>query len=378
MALATRKSLGRTHVIDVDLEHRRGTFSLSAKFTAPNTGVTAVFGASGSGKSTLLDLLVGSLRPDRGRLVIGERVLIDTSRGIFIPPERRAVGWVPQEGLLFPHLDVAANLRFGAKRSRSAERLDESRVIDTLGLSALLGRWPRDLSGGERQRVALGRALLAQPDILLLDEPLAAVDAPRKFEILALLESIKREFRTPILHVTHSLAEVLRLADHLVLIDEGRILASGAINDLVGRLDTPLLPLRADAGSLLTLRPRNDTNEDQCVYDLEGQVVQIGSRSSKLEGQIRAYVSASEVILATQRPEGLSVRNMLQARVTRLRARDDGSVLVELAVGSQFLLAAVTAAAAKALGLSPGHEVFALIKSLSLDAPAGLRLLELG
>jgi len=366
-------------VIEVDLIGGRGDFVLRTRFVAPADGVTAVFGASGSGKSTLLDLIAGHLAPTQGRLVVCGRVLVDTARGVVLPAEERRIGWVPQDGLLFPNLDVARNLRFGAARRRQPGRLKESRVIDSLGLGGLLGRRPGQLSGGERQRVALGRALLAEPEWLLLDEPLAAVDAARKAEILALLESVKHEFRLPMLQVTHSLAEVLRLADHLVLLERGQTLASDRIEALVGRADTPLLAARADAGSLLSLQRRPaSTGDETCTLDLEGQTVQV-NRALRMEGDhIRAYVPATEVIIALRRPEGLSVRNVLQAQVLQLRDRADGSVLVELGVGSQRLLAAVTPAAVQALALAPQREVFALVKSLSLDAPAGQRLLELG
>lgn len=377
-------------MIEIDLHGGRGNFVLQACFTAPADGVTAVFGASGSGKSTLLDMIAGHLEPDRGRVVIAGRVLLDTARGIHLPAAERQIGWVPQDGLLFPHLDVAANLRFGAKRRRQAARFQEARVIDALGIGQLLERWPEQLSGGERQRVALGRALLAEPALLLLDEPLAAVDAPRKAEILALLDRIKHEFALPVLHVTHSLAEVLRLADHLVLLENGKVIANDRIDALLGRAQTPLLSTRADAGSLLNLRIHPSlAKDDEWLLDLEGQTVQISgnpaasplafkSRAGADEGHIRAYVPANEVIIATQQPVGLSVRNVLRARIICLRDRHDGSVLIELAVGRQHLLAAVTAAAVHTLDLVPDREVFALVKSLSLDAPAGLRLLELG
>ena len=372
-------------MIEVDLYGVRGDFALRARFTAPADGVTAVFGASGSGKSTLLDLIAGHLTPAEGRLVVAGRVLIDTASGVFLPAAERHIGWVPQDGLLFPHLNVARNLRFGASRRRHSVRLQEMRVIDTLGLGHLLGRWPEQLSGGERQRVALGRALLAEPALLLLDEPLAAIDTPRKAEILALLECIKHEFALPMLHVTHSLAEVLRLADHLVLLEDGQVVASDRIDALMGRADAPLLSARADAGSLLTLHIHAAAVEGEaCVLGLEDQTVEVNRTvlASPLwptRGEhIRAYVPANEVIIATQRPEGLSVRNVLRTRIVRLRERIDGSVLVELAVGQQRLLAAVTAAAVKALELAPEREVFALVKSLSLDAPAGMRLLEMG
>lgn len=370
-------------MISVDITHQRSDFRLEARFTAPTSGVTIVFGASGSGKSTLLDLIGGTLRPDHGEIRVGERMFVDTVRGIHVPAERRAIGWVPQDGLLFPHLDVADNLDFGARRSRRAHRtekpIDKQQVIDTLALGALLERWPRTLSGGERQRVALGRALLSNPSLLLLDEPLAALDAPRKAEILVLLERIKREFAIPAIYVTHSLAEVLRLADQLVLLEAGRVVACDRVDALVGRADTPLLSMRADTGSLLTLHVQErDAAGEGWLTNLEGQTVRIPALPLEAGHETRAYVPANEVIIATQLPQGLSVRNTLQARILRLRDRGDGSVLVELAVGKQRLLAAVTPAAVKALALAPGQDVYALVKSLSLDAPAGGRLLEMG
>jgi len=368
-----------THALTIDIRHQRGDFRLETRFEAPATGVTVVFGASGAGKSTLLDLICGNLQPDHGAIRIGEQVFVDTSRGIHLSTEQRAVGWVPQDGLLFPHLEVAANLEFGARRSRGRQpAINTQQVIDTLGLGALLQRWPRTLSGGERQRVALGRALLSNPSLLLLDEPLAALDAPRKAEILALLELIKREFAIPAIYVTHSLAEVLRLADHLVLLDAGKVVASDRIDALMGRAYTPLLSMRADTGSLLTLQVAGrDPAGDGWLTTLEGQAVLIPRLPLAAGIPLRAYVPANEVIIATQAPQGLSVRNALQAKILCLRDRGDGSVLVELAVGAQRLLAAVTPAAVSALALAPEQPVYALVKSVSLDAPAGGRLLEM-
>ncbi|MBU6379465.1 MAG: molybdenum ABC transporter ATP-binding protein [Gammaproteobacteria bacterium] len=367
-------------MIRVEVTCRRGAFSLDVDFEVPARGITAVFGASGAGKSTLLDLLTGSLRPDRGRIIVAGQTFVDTTRGVLLPTEHRGIGWVPQDGLLFPHLDVAANLDYGARRAAArASSIQRGQVIETLGLAALLERWPRELSGGERQRVALGRALLSKPSLLLLDEPLAALDAPRKAEILALLDRIKREFAIPAIHVTHSLAEVLRLADHLLLLDAGRLLASGPIDSLIGRADTPLLSMRADTGSLLTLEVRGrDLDGDGWIAELDSQPVRIPLLPLEAGQRTRAYVPANEVIIATQAPVGLSVRNVLRARLVQWRDRGDGSVLVELAVGPQRLLAAVTPAAISALALSPGQEVYALVKSLALDAPAGGRLLEMG
>jgi molybdate transport system ATP-binding protein len=366
-------------VISVDVSLKRGDFLLDLRFDAPINGCTAVFGASGSGKSTLLDLINGSLRADRGRITIGDRVLIDIERGIDLPPERRATGWVPQDGLLFPHLSVSKNLDFGARRSKHRHGPSRTQVIDTLGLHSLLDRWPRQLSGGERQRVALGRALLANPALLLLDEPLVALDASRKNEILGLLERIKQDFSIPSIHVTHSLAEVLRLADNLVLLESGSVVASGKVQDLLGRSDTPLLSVRNDTGSLLSLRRLSSQSVDSGIEaDLDGQRVYLPSSPAQPGELFRAYVPANEVIIATQVPLGLSVRNVLRGKLGRIRDRGDGTVLIEIELGTQRLLAAVTPAAVRSMCLVTGLEVFALIKSVALDAPAGFRLLEAG
>ena len=365
-------------MIVVDIRYSRESFQLDASFSVPAQGVTAVFGASGAGKSTLLNLINGGLRPQTGRISLGDRCFVDTEKYFFEAAEQRVIGWVPQDSLLFPHLDVAANLDYGLRRSVRPSPVTRTQVIETLGIHSLLRRWPHQLSGGERQRVALGRALLSCPSLLLLDEPLAGLDAARKAEILALLELIKREFCIPAIHVTHSLAEVLRLADHLVLLDAGRVVASGKVSELVGRVDTPILSARADTGSLLTLQVRDhDPEGDGWTAMLDEQIVRIPKLALKTGQEVRAYVPANEVIIATQTPAGLSVRNALRSRILRMRDRGDGSVLVELAVGSQRLLAAITPAAVTALGLTPEQDVFALVKSVSLDAPAGVRLLEM-
>jgi len=383
MARSSCQPLERSPVIralTINIRHQRGDFRLETRFEAPANGVIIIFGASGAGKSTLLDLICGNLQPDYGAIRIGEQVFVDTSRGIHLATEQRAIGWVPQDGLLFPHLDVAANLDFGMRRSRRGQPATNTKqVIDTLGLGALLQRWPRTLSGGERQRVALGRALLSNPSLLLLDEPLAGLDAPRKAEILALLELVKHEFAVPAIYVTHSLAEVLRLADHLVLLDAGKVVASDRIDALMGRAHTPLLSMRADAGSLLTLQVvGRDPAGDGWLTTLDGQIVLISQLPLAAGVPLRAYVPANEVIIATHAPQGVSVRNALHAKILCLRDRGDGSVLVELAVGAQRLLAAVTPAAVSALALAPEQPVYALVKSVSFDAPAGGHLLEVG
>jgi molybdate transport system ATP-binding protein len=365
-------------VIEFDAGIARDAFRVDACFVAPGAATTALFGASGAGKSTLLALLAGALRPDRGRIVFEGEVLDDAASGRHVPLERRRMAWVFQDGRLFPHLTVASNLGYGLARlpRGTVRRFARERVIEVLDLGALLGRWPRDLSGGERQRVAIGRALLAQPRLLLLDEPLASLDAPRRLEILGFLERARREFPLPMIYVTHSLAEVLRIADRMVLLERGGVVGEGAPAELAGRLDTPLLASRPDVGALLQARVAGHEPDDSATrLDLGGTTLLVPRLAAAPGEPVRAYVLAGEVMLATARPQGLSVRNVLPARIRRLAARADATVLVELDCGEQRLLAAVSRGAVVELGLEAGRDVYALVKTVSIDAPAGGRLL---
>jgi molybdate transport system ATP-binding protein len=367
-------------MIDFSARASLGSFHLDVTFRVPAAGTTVLFGPSGAGKSTVLALLAGALKPAAGRIVVGEDVLLDTERAISVPLEERRLGWVFQDGRLFPHLKVRENLDYGLRRSRAGEpqRIERQRVIDVLGIGALLERWPRDLSGGERQRVAVGRALLAQPRFLLMDEPLASLDLPRKREILDLLASIATDFATPIVYVTHSLGELLRLADHVVVLQHGRVVAQGAANEIIGRSDAPLLAERNDAGAILEApiiaqRPERGGT----VLSLGEQELQIPHVPGPVGQRVRLHVIANDVIIATERPRAISVRNVLAATIARLTPRADGAVNIELTLGADHrLLATVTQEAVRELALAPGLKVFALLKSVAIDAPAGTRLLE--
>lgn len=368
-------------LLAIDVRVARNAFTLECQLEIRGK-CTAIFGPSGAGKSTLLDLINGTLTPDRGSIRLGKDVLVDMAAGICKAPHQRQLGWVPQDALLFPHLNVIDNLLFGHRRRRDTSHSSPSphQVIGVLGLDRLLARWPRELSGGEKQRVALGRALLSNSKLLLLDEPLASLDLAKRHEILDLLDEVKHEFNVPIIHVTHSLAEVMRLADQLVLIDQGTIRADDKIESLMGKADTPLLSHRRDAGSLLKLDDLTLIEGSPAVGLLEGQSLYLPLEAGewKLPARalpLRVYVPAHEVILALEPPKLLSVRNQLRCQIERLIAHTPQTVLVELKLGRQRLLASVTAAASQELGLEPGISVYALIKSLSLDVPAGRNLL---
>lgn len=357
-------------MLRIDIAKQLGAFRLEAAFEAKARGATVVFGASGAGKSCLLAAIAGLVKPDGGRVEIAGETLFDAARGIDVRAEARRVGFVFQEARLFPHMSVRANLEYGSKRRRehkSAATFDD--VVALLGIVGLLNRRPRTLSGGEKQRVAIGRALLSNPRLLLLDEPLASLDEPRKAEILPFLERLRDDVGIPMLYVTHSMDEVARIADHLVLLDRGKVSAAGAAGELSGRLDLPLLIDRPDVGAILI---GNVTAQD------EGRGVTrvaIGAAEFLLSHidlpaghAVRLRVLARDVAIATRRPDGLSVQNVLPCRLTALADRPNGRCLLQLDLGGAALLALLTADSAHRLHLQPGQEVFALVKSVASSA----------
>ena len=366
--------------LQVAVRKRLGEFQLDAAFTAAEAGVTAIFGPSGAGKSQTLAAIAGAIRPDAGRVALGAEVLFDGTRRIDLAMERRRIGWVFQDGRLFPHLSVEANLDYGARRARGRDagvRRDE--VLEMLGLQPLLERRPDGLSGGERQRVAIGRALLSQPALLLMDEPLAALDLARRAEILPYLARLKAVYRLPILYVTHALSEVLNLADRLVLMERGRVVAEGALGEVTSREDLPQLTLRPDAAVALEATVESHDPARGLTRLRVGEAVLLVPGLQKTIGDaVRAVVLARDVLLATERPHGLSARNILPGTVEAVAApRLDGIVMVRVRLsGGRSLLCAVTGDAVEALGLAPGVAIFAIVKSVAVEGLAHGGLLQ--
>ena len=349
------------------MRHRFPGLQLDVGFEVPSSGVTVLFGPSGSGKSTIINAAAGLLRPDVCRIEVDGRVLADTRAGVWLPPERRRVGLVFQDSRLFPHMSVASNLRFGLLRvAPGMVRFDD--VVDLLGVGALLDRRPRTLSGGERQRVAIGRALLAQPHLLLMDEPLASLDTARKAEILPFLTRLKSALKLPILYVTHALDEVARLADSLVLIDAGQVMGFGPIAEVAARADLPLAQ-RDDAAAVLACRVEaHDPDRALTCLVGGGARLLVPLLDLPLDAERRVRIPAREVILAGKPPEAISVHNMVPGIVRRI-AQDAmrRSVVVEIALPSGALLSRVTLDAVARLGLSPGSPILALVKSTSIE-----------
>ena len=361
-------------MISIDARLARRDFTLDIAF-ASDAQVTALFGRSGSGKSTTISVIAGLLAPDSGRIEIDGVVLLDTTRGLSVPRHKRRIGLVFQDAQLFPHMSVRQNLEYGRWFAPKDERLAAIEpVVETLGIGHLLERAPAGLSGGEKQRVAIGRALLAGPRLLLLDEPLASLDRDRKLEILPLIETLAREHRVPVIYVSHAIEEVARLAAKVVVLEGGRIVAQGTPEDVLARSfgSAAAEDGAADRFALASVIA-GKLGEYDAVFALTplehpaGRVYLPG-RIGAPGTPVRVVVRATDVALATQRPRSLSIRNVLQGTVTAVRAGDGPVAAIDIALtGHGRLAATVTRLAVEDLGLGEGDHVYALIKSVALD-----------
>ncbi|MGM3425264.1 molybdenum ABC transporter ATP-binding protein [Pseudomonas benzopyrenica] len=345
-------------------------FALDVDLALPSSGVTALFGPSGSGKTSCLRCVAGLEPAARGRLVVAGETWQDSERGLFLPPHRRALGYVFQDANLFEHLDVRRNLLFGWRRVAPGDRrLALEQIVELLGIEGLLSRMPARLSGGERQRVGIARALLTSPRLLLMDEPLAALDAERKAEILPYLERLTRELALPILYVSHAPDEVARLADHLVLLEQGRVLASGSTSGVLARLDLPIA-LAEDAGVVLEGRVLgHDPDYGLLSLGLPGEQRVLLAHAPLPSGQaLRIKVLARDVSLSLERQHS-SILNVLPATVAEIApTRSPAQVLVRLDLGGTALLARITRYSLERLGLRPGSRVWAQLKSVAVLA----------
>ena len=351
--------------LSVRLRHRLGDFALDAAFDAP-PGVTVLFGRSGSGKTTIVNAVAGLLRPDAGHVAVDGRVLFDADAGVSLPPHRRRVGYVFQDARLFPHLSVRANLRYGRWFApREAAPVDMARVVEMLGLGPLLARRPGALSGGERQRVAIGRALLAAPALILADEPLASLDEPRKAEILPYLERLRDETAAPILYVSHAAAEVARLATTVVALEAGRVVRQGpAAAVLADPMVTPA-GVRA-AGAVLEATVVAHEDDGLSALDAGGLRLFVPRAPVAPGGRLRLRIAAQDVILSRERPVGLSALNILPGVVESLREGGGPGVLVTLRTPAGPLLARVTRRSAQAMALAAGVACHAIVKTVAI------------
>ncbi|WP_334128889.1 molybdenum ABC transporter ATP-binding protein [Sneathiella sp.] len=355
-------------MLDVCLTKKLGDFRLEAAFKAP-AGVTAIFGPSGAGKTLIAKMIAGLTRPDAGHVRLGDQALFDAAAGVDIPPERRGIGFIFQEHRLFPHYSVRGNLAYGAGRRGDGEsRVAFDKVVDILGLAALLERRPRDLSGGERQRVAIGRAILSNPEMLIMDEPLSSLDDARKAEILPLIETLTSEFGLPTLYISHSIEEIARLAETLVLMDRGAMKAAGPARELLSRLDLIRYTGGDDAGTIIeaTVRAYDPAHSLLEVETETGSRLYLTGAEMAAGATLRLRIRARDIALASAPPKELSILNYFEGAIRDHCTGAQGMEEVLLDVG--FPLAArITRRSFEAMALKKGSRVYALVKSVTLS-----------
>ena len=340
---------------------RRGEFSLDVDLTLPGAGVTAISGPSGSGKTSLLRAVAGLDFHEGGFVKLGDSVWQDG--GEFVPTHRRGIGYVFQEAGLFAHLTVQGNIEYGRKRAGKGSVDD---CVELLGIGGLMERKPMTLSGGERQRVAIARALATRPEILLMDEPLASLDAERKAEVLPYLAALHRELSIPVLYVSHVAEEIARLADYLVLIGEGRVLAEGALAAVMTQLDLPPAQGRDAAAILETTVVGRDREFGLARLDFDGGSITVADTGIPVGERLRVQVAARDVSLALEQPHGTSIQNTIPAEVESLRETGVSEVVVRLRAGENTLLSRITRKSASDLKLAPGSKIVAQVKSVAV------------
>jgi molybdate transport system ATP-binding protein len=354
-------------MLDISLQKRHDSFQIDLAFQSDGAKVTALFGRSGSGKTSVIDMVAGLVRPDQGRVVVDDRVLFDSDKRIDLAPARRRIGYVFQEGRLFPHYTVQGNLTYGMERTPVGERFVRfDQVIEVLGIASLLDRRPGKLSGGEKQRVAIGRALLTSPRLLLMDEPLASLDGARKDELLPFIALLPGQFGVPILYVSHAVDEVLRLADHLLLLEGGRLKDSGPVEEVMNRPSFSAVSGGHDLASVVTATVlQHDRLHGTTHLSFAGGVMRVPLLTSAPGQRLRVRIDAGDVMLALTRPTGLSVQNIFAAKVASLQ-HENGLVDVTLDLGCP-LQAQISTQACADLGLEIGMPLFALVKSAAIS-----------
>jgi len=351
----------------VRFRHAFPGLTMDIDFVAPSPGITVLFGRSGAGKSSIIAAVAGLLRPAKEKIIVEGIVLADNAAGVFVAPERRRIGLVFQDARLFPHMNVENNLRYGLRRA-GAKKIGFDDVVALLDIAKLLERRPHTLSGGEKQRVAIGRALLSQPVLLAMDEPLANLDTQHKAEILPYLARLKTALALPVLYVTHALDEVSHLADTLVLIRAGRVLATGPIGEIMARGDLPLAAREDAAAVLSAVVTAHDPARQLTTLAAGGRVFQAPLLAAPVGGAVRLRIPARKVILATEIPHGISVHNIIPGIVRAVTIDTvHHAALVEIALDNAALLARVTPDTVTRLALRDGAPVLALVKSMAME-----------
>ena len=355
-------------MLTIDVERKQGDFLVQAGIRQEAAGVTALFGPSGAGKTSIVNMVAGLAKPDRGLIRINGVTLFDSGKGIDLPPEKRRIGYVFQDGRLFPHLCVRRNLTYGMRRLPPDENmvgLDE--VVSLLGIGHLMDRRPARLSGGEKQRVAIGRALLTNPLLLLMDEPLASLDSARKQEVLPFIERLCREYSRPILYVSHSMDEILNIASHLVVLGNGAVADQGAIDAVMSRVDAESRFPMTDYGAVLeTVVDAAEDEDGLTSLAFGGGLLKVSRMDVAAGDRLRVRIPARSVALALEKPEKISVRNIFRGKIDVVEKEQRGFTSVRVDIGSP-ILARITSQSAEQLNLSAGRQVYVLIKTVSIS-----------
>jgi len=353
--------------VSIDVKRRLGTFLLDVNFSAEG-GLTAFFGRSGSGKTSLVNLLAGLDTPDSGSIKVNGATLFDSSSGINLPAHKRRLGYVFQDSRLFPHMSVRQNLNYGSRFAPAGDqRQDFDEIITLLGITSLLERRPNSLSGGEKQRVAIGRALLAQPRLLLMDEPLASVDAGRKGEIISFVENLRDQLNIPIVYVSHAMNEVIRLADTMVILDGGTAVAAGGVEDIMSRLDLRPLTGRYEAGAVVaaTVKSHDETFQLSRLAFAD-KTLWVPRLNLDPGVALRVRIRARDVSLSHNRPQGTSLLNIFEGKITEIVEDHESQAEILLDIGVP-LIARITRKSLATMGLRTGDSVFAMVKSAAID-----------
>lgn len=351
-------------MLELDIHQRLGDLNLDVKATLPSKGITAIFGLSGAGKTSLINVIGGLTRPQKGSVILNGRVLVDCQRRICLPPEKRRIGYVFQDARLFPHYRVRGNLEYGMADSM---RSQFDSIVRLLGIEALLDRFPFSLSGGEKQRVAIGRALLTAPEVMLMDEPLASLDLPRKRELLPYLERLAQDVNIPILYVSHSMDEILQLADHVLLLDQGKVRAFGLLEDVwASSALRPWLQKEEQSSVLNVSVLKHHESYAMTALSVGTQHIWVGKLDVQPQTHLRIRINAADVSLVPEPPVASSIRNILAATVLECLDVDD-QVEVKLSVGNAILWARITPWARDDLNIHAGQQLYAQIKSVSIS-----------
>lgn len=350
-------------MLQLDIVQTLGKHRLQVQQTLPSSGITAIFGVSGAGKTSLINAISGLTTPERGRIVLNGRILQDSQQGIYLPPEKRRIGCVFQDARLFPHYRVQGNLQYGMADTMRGQF---SRLVQLLGLTELLTRYPGSLSGGEKQRVAIGRALLTAPELLLLDEPLASLDIPRKRELLPYLQRMAQEIQIPVLYVSHSLEEILQLAGQVLVLENGQVRAFGSLDQVWNSpVMRPWLPEQRLSSVLPVHLDSQHPDYAMSALALGQQLLWVNKVNKPLQTTLRIRINAADVSLCLQPPPHSSIRNVLKAQILQCQQESD-QLAIQLAVDNHQLWAHISRWAYDELAIRPGLQLYAQIKSVAV------------